>query len=60
MHESVIYQDIQKESREKEREEIAIKLLNKGIEVEIVAETTGLPIEKIRALQTNRQNNATD
>jgi predicted transposase YdaD len=60
MRESVIYQDIQKEAREKERQEIAIKLINRGIEVEIIAETTGLPIEKIRALQTNRQNNATD
>jgi predicted transposase YdaD len=60
MRESVIYQDIQKEAREKERQEIAIKLLNRGIEVEIIAETTGLPIEKIRALQTNRQNNVTD
>jgi predicted transposase YdaD len=51
MRESVIYQDIQQEAREKERQEIAIKLLHKGLNIEIIAETTGLSVEKIRILQ---------
>jgi predicted transposase YdaD len=51
MRESVIYQDIQQEAREKERQEIAIKLLQKGLDIEIIAETTGLSVEKIRILQ---------
>jgi predicted transposase YdaD len=57
MRESVIYQDIQQEAREKERQEIAIKLLQKGVDIEIIAETTGLSVEKIRILQMY---NATD
>jgi predicted transposase/invertase (TIGR01784 family) len=59
MRESVIYQDILKEGEERgleqgleqKAQEIAIKMINKGIDIETIVDVTGLTIEQVRELQ---------
>ncbi|MBD2595268.1 Rpn family recombination-promoting nuclease/putative transposase [Nostoc spongiaeforme FACHB-130] len=59
MRESVIYQDILQEGLEQgiqqNTQEIAIKLINKGISLEIIADATGLTIEQLQKLQAQTE-----
>ncbi len=52
MRESVIYQDIQ----EQKAREIALKLLNKGVDIEVIAEATGLTVEQIHSSTAKKVN----
>lgn len=62
MRESVIYQSIKQEGREEGREEgacetalkIAASMLKKGVPAESVVEFTGLTLEQVQQLQTQR------
>ncbi|MBD2500493.1 hypothetical protein [Anabaena azotica] len=56
MRESVIYQDILQEGIEKRNQEIAIKMINKGINLETIVDVTGLSIEQLQQLQAQQQN----
>lgn len=47
MQESVIYRSIQKEKAE----EIALNLLRRGVELDIITSSTGLSIEEVQQLQ---------
>jgi predicted transposase/invertase (TIGR01784 family) len=59
MQESVIYQEWQAEGeqqgREKERRDIALKLLQQKISLETIAQATGLTIEQLQQLQASQQ-----
>ena len=59
MQESVIYKEIYSEGQQKEKERVAISLLRQEISVEVIANATELPKEKIIALQkiVNQNNN---
>jgi predicted transposase/invertase (TIGR01784 family) len=59
MQESVIYKEIYSEGQQKEKERVALSLLRQGISVEVIANATELPKEKIIALQkiVNQNNN---
>jgi hypothetical protein len=47
MQESVIYRSIQKEKAQ----EIALNLLRRGVEIDIITSSTGLSLEEIQQLQ---------
>ena len=63
MRESVIYQDIFHEGQtqgleqgleqgsEQKAQEIAIKMINRGIDIQTIADVTGLTIEQVQLLQ---------
>lgn len=51
MRESVIYQDIFQEGLEQKAQEIAIKMIHKGIDIETIVDVTGLTIEQVQQLQ---------
>ncbi|MBD2362340.1 Rpn family recombination-promoting nuclease/putative transposase [Anabaena minutissima FACHB-250] len=63
MRESVIYQDILQEGLkegfeqgiEQNTQEIAIKMINKGISLEIIVDVTGLTMEQLQKLQTQTE-----
>ncbi|BAY18775.1 hypothetical protein NIES21_46280 [Anabaenopsis circularis NIES-21] len=59
MRESVIYQDILQEGLEQgiqqNTQEIAIKMINKGINLEIIVDVTGLTIEQLQKLQAQTE-----
>ena len=59
MQESVIYKEIYSEGQQKEKERVALSLLRQEISVEVIANATELPKEKIIALQkiVNQNNN---
>lgn len=61
MCESVIYQDILQEGLEQgieqKAQEIAIKMINKGIDIETIVDVTGLTIEQVQQLQTKTLGN---
>ncbi len=65
MRESVIYQDILHEGQaqglelgsEQKAQEIAIKMINKGIEFETIVDITGLTIEQVQQLQAKTVDN---
>lgn len=58
MRESVIYQDILQQGLEQgleqgieqKAQEIAIKMINKGIDIETIVDVTGLTIEQVQQL----------
>ncbi|HEY9802223.1 MAG TPA: Rpn family recombination-promoting nuclease/putative transposase [Leptolyngbyaceae cyanobacterium] len=64
MRESVIYQDILQEGIEQgieqNTQEIAIKMINKGINLETIVDVTGLSIEQLQKLQAQQQNTQTE
>ena len=51
MRESVIYQDILQQGIERRIEQVALNMLQEGIEVEQVAKLTNLSLERIQSLQ---------
>lgn len=51
MQDSVIYQEIQAEAREQERQQVAIKLLREGVALDIIARATEFSIGQIQQLQ---------
>ncbi|WP_414575181.1 Rpn family recombination-promoting nuclease/putative transposase [Anabaena sp. CCY 9402-a] len=55
MRESVIYQDILQEGIQQNTQEIAIKMINKGISLEIIVDVTGLTIEQVQKLQAQTE-----
>jgi predicted transposase YdaD len=57
MRESVIYQDILQQGLEQKAQEIAIKMINKGIDIEIIVDVTGLTIEQVQRLQDKISDN---
>ncbi|MEH1835893.1 MAG: Rpn family recombination-promoting nuclease/putative transposase [Nostoc sp.] len=65
MRESVIYQDILQEGLaqgleqgiEQKAQEIAIKMINKGIDIETIVDVTGLTIEQVQQLQAKTLGN---
>ncbi|MEH2240483.1 Rpn family recombination-promoting nuclease/putative transposase [Nostoc sp.] len=57
MRESVIYQDILQEGLEQKAQEIAIKMINKGIDIETIVDVTGLTIEQVQQLQAKTLTN---
>jgi predicted transposase/invertase (TIGR01784 family) len=57
MRESVIYQDILQQGLEQKAQEIAIKMINKGIDIEIIVDVTGLTIEQVQRLQAKISDN---
>ncbi|MBD2199122.1 MULTISPECIES: hypothetical protein [Calothrix] len=61
MRESVIYQDILqeglKEGFERKAQEIAIKMINKNIEIETIVDITGLTFEQVEHLKAQTGNN---
>ena len=50
MRESVIYQEILQEGLQEGRQEMTLKMLQEGVEIELIARVTGLSIEQIQAL----------
>ena len=70
MRESVIYQEIlqegiqegQQKGRQEGRQEMILKMLQEGVEIELIARVTGLSIEQIQALssQANLDSEPTD
>ncbi len=56
MRESVIYQDILQEGIEQITQEIVIKMINKGISLEVIFDVTGLTIEQVQKLQVQTEN----
>lgn len=54
MQESVIYQSIQKD----EKRAIALNLLRRGVEIDIIAPSTGLSIEEVQQLQQQLNDSA--
>ncbi|QLE57255.1 hypothetical protein [Nostoc sp. TCL26-01] len=63
MRESVIYQDILQEGLEQgiqqNTQEIAIKMINKGISLEIIVDVTGLTMEQVQKLQAQTEDTQT-
>ncbi|MBG1264653.1 Rpn family recombination-promoting nuclease/putative transposase [Nostoc commune] len=57
MRESVIYQDIFQEGLEQKAQEIAIKMIHKGIDIETIVDVTGLTIEQVQQLQAKTLTN---
>ncbi|MEH1847782.1 MAG: Rpn family recombination-promoting nuclease/putative transposase [Nostoc sp.] len=57
MRESVIYQDILQQGLEQKAQEIAIKMINKGIDIETIVDVTGLTIEQVQQLQAKTLGN---
>ncbi|MGK7873217.1 MAG: Rpn family recombination-promoting nuclease/putative transposase [Xenococcaceae cyanobacterium] len=51
MRESVIYKEIKAEGEAKKAREVALKMLNAGMELEQVAQMTGLTVEQVKQLQ---------
>jgi len=47
----------EKAAREEEREKVAVNFLRKGINVEVVSEATGFPLERVMELQATLNNN---
>ncbi|WP_334907039.1 hypothetical protein [Nostoc sp.] len=64
MRESVIYQDILQEGLaqgiEQKAQEIVIKMINKGIDIETIVDVTGLTIEQVQQLQVKTLGNQAD
>jgi predicted transposase YdaD len=62
MQESVIYRSIQEEAEARaearQRREIAINLLQGGVNIELIASSTGLSIEEVQQLQQQLNNSA--
>lgn len=54
MQESVIYRSIQKEKAQ----EIALNLLRRGVEIDIIASSTGLSVEDVQQLQRQMNESA--
>jgi predicted transposase/invertase (TIGR01784 family) len=65
MRESVIYQDILHEGQaqgleqgsEQKAQEIAIKMINRGIDIQTIVDVTGLTIEQVQLLQPETPGN---
>ncbi len=61
MRESVIYQDIllegQAQGSEQKAQEIVIKMVNRGIDIQTIVDVTGLTIEQVQLLQTETFDN---
>ncbi|MEO1132382.1 MAG: Rpn family recombination-promoting nuclease/putative transposase [Cyanobacteria bacterium J06639_1] len=52
MKESVVYQDIKREGKEENTRELALKMLENGIDAAKVVTITGLSLEQVRALRS--------
>ncbi|HEY9802224.1 MAG TPA: hypothetical protein V6D25_17820 [Leptolyngbyaceae cyanobacterium] len=50
----MIYQDILQEGIEKRNQEIAIKMINKGINLETIVDVTGLTLEQVQQLHAQQ------
>lgn len=57
MRESVIYKEIKAEGEAKKAREVALKMLNAGMELEQVAQMTGLTVEQVKQLQQRNWGN---
>lgn len=61
MRESAIYQDIllegQAQGSEQKAQEIVIKMVNRGIDIQTIVDVTGLTIEQVQLLQTETFDN---
>lgn len=53
MQESVIYRSIQEETAAKAKRSIALNLLRAGVNIDLIAASTGLSIEEVQQLQIN-------
>ena len=51
MQESVIYRSIQEETEIRAKRAIALNLLRGGVDINLIASSTGLPIEEVQKLQ---------
>ncbi|MBD0388125.1 MAG: Rpn family recombination-promoting nuclease/putative transposase [Nostoc sp. C3-bin3] len=57
MQESVVYQSIKTEGSDEKARKIAINLLAEGISVDVIARSTGLPVEVVQQLQQAESEN---
>ncbi|MBW4645255.1 MAG: hypothetical protein KME23_20055 [Goleter apudmare HA4340-LM2] len=68
MRESVIYQDILQEGLkesieqgiEQKAQDVAIKMINKGINLKIIVDVTGLTVEQVQKLQAQTEDTQTE
>ncbi|MCY7272793.1 MAG: Rpn family recombination-promoting nuclease/putative transposase [Phormidesmis sp. CAN_BIN44] len=58
MQESTVYRSIQREAQEARDRAIAINLLRRGVEIDIIAPSTGLSIEEVQQLQQQMNESA--
>jgi predicted transposase/invertase (TIGR01784 family) len=56
MQESVIYRSIQEETEARAKRSIALNLLRSGVDVNLIASSTGLSIEEVQQLQQQSEN----
>jgi LysM repeat protein len=60
MRESVIYQDILQQGIEQKVQDIATKMINKGMTLEIIVDVTGLTVEQVQQLQAQTEETQTE
>jgi predicted transposase YdaD len=58
MQESVIYRSIQEETEARAKRSIALNLLRGGVDINLIASSTGLLIEEVQQLQQQLNNPA--
>lgn len=58
MQESTVYRSIQKEAQEEKTREIALNLLRGGVDINIIASSTGLSLEEVQQLQQQADDSA--
>jgi predicted transposase YdaD len=50
MQESTVYRSIKREGQEEEKREIALNLLRGGVDINLIASSTGLSLEEVQQL----------
>ncbi|MEP0918185.1 hypothetical protein NC981_15260 [Leptolyngbya sp. DQ-M1] len=60
MQESVIYRSIQQETEAKAKRSIALNLLRAGVDINLIASSTGLLVEEVQQLQQQLHDSAQD
>jgi predicted transposase YdaD len=56
MQESTVYRSIERDARKEEKREIAFNLLRGGVDINLIASSTGLSIEEVHQLQEQIDN----